>query len=141
MALAWRTVASAFYANKDEYMERLFRVSSHGDWTGWIRFCLLGVVEQAADTEARCEHLLLLATSFKERVISLGGSWRLQSIVDQLFITPVVQIPYLAERHEVSYHTAKADVEKLLSVGVLEEFSDASQKTYFSPDVLHITYQ
>jgi Fic family protein len=141
LAHQWLYMSAYFDANKDEYMNRLLRVSTQNDWSNWIRFCLQGVVEQAMDTQQRCERLVQLAASFKERVTTLAGSWRLQSIVDQLFIIPVVQIPSLAERYEVSYPTARADAEKLLSVGILQEIPQAPQKTYYSPEILEVTYE
>ena len=136
----WLYMSVYFDDNKDEYMQRLLRVSTNNDWHGWIRFCLLGVVEQAKDTERRCDRLVQLSTSFKERVNTLAGSWRLQSIADNLFLVPAVRISSLAEQHAVTYPTAKADVDKLVSVGILQEFIDSSPKTYFSPEILDITF-
>ena len=136
----WLYMSEYFEAHKDEYMTRLLRVSTHNDWTNWIRFCLEGVVVQARDTEERCDQLVQLAGSFKERVQTLGGSWRLQSIVDQLFIVPVVQTAALAAHYGVIYHTARADVEKLRSIGILQELPNAPQKTYFAPEIIQITY-
>ncbi len=137
----WLYMSAYFDANKDEYMERLLRVSTHNDWRGWIQFCLLGVVEQAKDTERRCDRLVQLSGSFRERVKALAGSWRLQSIVDHLFLVPAVRIPSLAEQHIVSYPTAKADIDKLISAGILQEIPDSSPKTYFAPEILVITYE
>jgi len=136
----WLFMSEYFDKNKDEYLERLLKVSTHNDWSGWIRFCLEGVIQQAIDTEQRCANLVELSTTYSERVRSLGGSWRLQSIVDRLFILPVVQIPLLAADHHVSYPTASADVKKLVAVGILEEIQDAPIKTYYAPEITHITY-
>lgn len=137
----WLYMSAYFDANKDEYLERLFRVSAHNEWQGWIHFCLSGVTEQAIDTAHRCERLVQLSASYKERVNTLGGSWRLQSIVESLFITPVLQISALASQYSVTYPTARADVDKLLSVGVLQEIPDSSPKAYFAPEILSITYE
>lgn len=137
----WLYMSAYFDANRDEYLDRLLRVSTENDWSGWIRFCLLGVVAQAVDTARRCERLVRLSASYKERVNRLGGSWRLQSIVDALFVTPVVQISSLAERYEVTYPTAKADVDRLLSVDILLEIPDSSPKSYVAPEILEITYE
>ena len=139
LANQWLYMSAYFDDNKDEYMERLLRVSTHNDWSGWIRFCLIGVVEQAKDTEHRCDRLGQLSAQYKERVKTLAGSWRLQSIVDHLFLVPAVRIPSLVEQHEVSYPTAKADVEKLVSVGILQEIAGASPRTFFAPEILEIT--
>lgn len=139
LANQWLYMSAYFDDNKDEYMERLLRVSTHNDWSGWIRFCLIGVVEQAKDTERRCDRLVQLSTMYKERVKTLAGSWRLQSIVDHLFLVPAVRIPSLVDQHGVSYPTAKADVEKLASVGILQEIAGTSPRTFFAPEILEIT--
>lgn len=137
----WLYMSAYFDANKDEYMARLLAVSTQNDWQGWLRFCLLGVIEQAKDTVLRCERLVQLAADFKERANSLGGSWRLQSIIDQLFIVPAVQISRLAQQYDVHYPTAKRDVDKLVSVGILHELEGAPQKTHYSPEILMITFE
>lgn len=140
LANQWLYMSAYFDDNKDEYMARLLHVSTQNDWEGWIRFCLLGVVAQANDTQQRCERLIQLSSSYKERVKALAGSWRLQNIADSLFLSPAVRISTLAERHQVTYPTAKADIEKLMSVGILHEFPDSSPKTYFAPEILDITF-
>ena len=136
----WLYMSEYFDKNKDEYLERLLKVSTQNDWGGWIRFCLKGVIEQAKDTERRCTSLVELSIAYNERVRALGGSWRLRSIVDRLFILPVVQAPLLAIEHQVSYPTASADIKKLVSAGILEEIPDVTVKTYFAPEVIQITY-
>ena len=140
LANQWLYMSAYFDDNKDEYMSRLLRISTHNDWEGWIRFCLHGVIEQAKDAEHRCDRLLQLSTDFKERVNTLAGSWRLQSIVDHLFLVPAVRIPSLAARLEVTYPTARADVEKLVSAGILLELPDGVPKTYYAPEILNITF-
>ncbi|HEX6305379.1 MAG TPA: Fic family protein [Anaerolineales bacterium] len=136
----WLYMSAFFDANRDEYIDRLFRVSTEGDWDGWIEFCLNGVVLQARDTEDRCERLLDLEREFKDRVPPVRGRHRINMIVEDLFITPVVQIPPIAERLGVRYQTAQSDIENLVSIGILEEMQGTSQKTYFSPKILNITY-
>jgi Fic family protein len=49
----WLYMSAFFDENRDEYIDRLFRISTEGDWEGWIEFCLRGVVFQARDTENR----------------------------------------------------------------------------------------
>jgi len=39
------------------------------------------------------------------------------------------------------YPTAKADVEKMMSVGILQEIPETAQKTYYSPEILGITFE
>lgn len=137
----WLYMSEYFETNKDEYFDRLLRVSTQNDWSGWVRFCLEGVAKQAADTEQRCNRLLQLAASFKERLLESGRGVRLQNIVDYLFIVPWVQTSSLKTQYGVTYHTARADVEKLEKMGILQELTGVSQKTYFAPEIIEIIYE
>ncbi|HEY1409631.1 MAG TPA: Fic family protein [Promineifilum sp.] len=136
----WLYMSEYFDTNKEEYLERLLRVSTHNDWSGWIRFCLEGVAKQAMDTEQRCNRLLRLVALFKDRLQNSSRSARLQNIVDRLFIVPVVQTSTLAKKYGVTYHTARADIERLRQMGILKELSDASKKTYFAPEIIKVIY-
>lgn len=136
----WLYMSAFFDNHKDEYIDRLFRISTEGDWEGWVEFCLKGVIVQAEDTQKRCDRLLLLNRDFHERIRQTGGSYRLNAIIDELFQGPVVQIPYLARRYEVTYPTAKADVDRLMSVEILRELPGLGQKTFYAPDIVEVTY-
>lgn len=136
----WLYMSAFFDRNKDQYIDRMLKISTDGDWEGWIRFCLEGTIEQVKDTEKRCERLLALSRNYKEKILQVGGSIRLNTIVDDLFISPVVQIPQIVNRCEITYPTAKSDIDKLCSVGILSEMTEQSVKTFLCPDIIDITY-
>jgi Fic family protein len=138
----WLYMSAYFDSNKDEYIDRLFRISTDGEWEGWIEFCLTGVVIQSEDTMQRCEKLIALLQSFRERIQKLSGrNARLIDIAENLFVTPVIEITYIADEYHVTYPTAKSDIEKLASAGILKEITAAKQKTYYSPEIFEITYK
>lgn len=141
MSAPWLHMSSYFDANRDEYIDRLFNVSAQADWQSWIEFCLKGVIYQAKDTEARCRRLLALRQEFQSRVLSLKGSYRLGDIVDSLFQNPVLQIPYIRSKYTTTYPTAKADVEKLVKVGILVEPEARRRRTFYSPQIMQIIYE
>ena len=91
-----------FDQNKDDYIDRLFAVSAKGDWTGWIEFCLQGVVEQAEDTRVRYERLITLNREFHERVQASGGSVRLSRLVDEFFLSPLIRVTTARDVLEVT---------------------------------------
>jgi Fic family protein len=140
MSAPWLHMSAFFDANRNEYIDRLFRVSAKADWQGWIEFCLRGVIHQAEDTEARCRKLLALRQEFQTQVLSLKGSYRLPSIVDGLFQNPVLQIPYVRKKYATTYPTAKADLEKLVKAGILVEAEDRRRRTFFSPQIMSTIY-
>ena len=140
LAKQWLYMSAFFDANKDDYISHLYRVSTHGDWRGWLEFCLRGVIEQAKDAIRRCEALLELQVNFRQRIQSIKGSNRLGAIVDQLFSNSVLQIPRVAEAFDVTYHTARRDVEKLVKLEILSETELGGVRTFLAPEILRITY-
>lgn len=136
----WLYMSAYFDDNKDEYLNRLLAVSTSGDWHGWIEFCLRGVVAQAADTQKRCDQLLKLHRGFHKTVAKSAGSVRLSAIVDQLFVAPAVTVTGVREQFEVTYPTARADLRRLETLGILKRLHDVSQITYYCPGIFKAAY-
>ena len=135
----WLYMSAYFERRRKEYMDLLFRVSTHGDWDRWMRFCLDGVIAQAKDTEQRCEKLLTLHRDFASRL--KGGSVRLSAIVERLFDNPVVTVVELKERFSVTYPTARSDLRKLEGLGILQPLDPSPQITYYCDPIFSITYE
>lgn len=137
----WLYMSAYFNRHRDEYLDRLYEVSTNGNWTEWGEFCLRGVAAQARDTENRCDDLIAINRDF-HRILQdeVGGSHRLGMIVDDLLVRPVVQIPHLAEQFDVAYNTAKADVQRLMDANILREIPDAKQRTFVAPRVVAATF-
>jgi len=139
---SWLYMSPYFDANRDEYIDRLFRVSADGQWEEWIEFCLRGVVQQAKDAEERFVRLMGLSKEFKERINRVGGSHRLYNIVDDLFIAPVIQTASHARQHDIAYNTAKQDIHRLIQVGILSKSESMTRPvTYVSDEILRIIFE
>ncbi len=136
----WLHMSPFFERNKDRYLELLFEVSASGDFESWIRFCLEGVVEEAEDAAARCRRLLDVRARFYDRVHGTRGSARLIRVIDGLFATPLISISEHARRCDVTYPTAKSDLEKLADAGVLVELPDAPHRSFYAPAVFEVIY-
>jgi Fic family protein len=127
--------------NREEYIRKLFNVSALADWEGWIEFCLLGAASQARDAIERCDRLQKTKEAFMNRLAEVGGSVRLNQIVEELFQSPFVRIADLQKRLRVTYPTAKADVERLVVAGILRELKNIFPKTYYAPKVFKVAYE
>ncbi len=141
LAKPWLYMSEYFERHREDYMQRLFNVSAQGDWTGWIEFCLEATVSQTRDTIFRCERLLEIREEFMKRVGSVGGSVRLNEIVERIFYSPFVRIADLRKMLGVTYPTAKADVERLEQAGILAPLPETTPKTYYAPDVFGVAYE
>ena len=129
-----------FDRNKDDYIDRMFAVSASGDWTGWVEFCLKGVVQQARDTLRRCESLIDLHRDFHSRANTAGGTVRLSRIIDRLFISPVIRVTHARDLLEVTYPTARADLMKLKDLGILTYLEAVEPTTFACLPIFAITY-
>lgn len=133
---------SAFFERyKDEYVDKLFRVSAQGDWQSWIEFCLRGTAIQADDAIKRFDGLLALKEEYHQRAVTGRGSARLQQIIEGLFESPVATAPQLARQFEVTYPTAQKDIQRLICLDILVESRQLSNtKHYLAPRVVDIAY-
>jgi Fic family protein len=137
----WLYMSDYYEKHRREYTQRLFDVSACGDWEGWIEFCLTGIAFQARDAIQRCDRLQTTKEEFRKKLVEVGGTVRLNQIVDDIFVTPFVRVKDLPEKLGVTYPTAKADVERLVEAGILCEIPDLFPKTYYAPKVFAVAYE
>ncbi len=141
MSKPWLYLSDYLERHKDEYVQGLFRISTDAAWDNWIEFCLRATIAQAIATVSRCERLLSINERYQRQLQETGGNVRLQSIVDQTFVHPFLRVAEIARRLEVTYPTAKSDLEKLAEVGILRLLPDFSPKTYYAPEVYKVAYE
>ncbi len=135
----WLYMSPFFEKNRNNYMDLLKGVSTHGAWDLWIEFCLDGVISQAKDTEKRCDRLLQLHRDFHSRL--KGGSVRLSQLVDNLFQNPVITVSRYSKQFVVSYPTARSDLKKLHQLGIVQPLDSVDVITYYCPSIYMVTYE
>jgi len=141
LSKAWLYLSDYFETHREEYMQRLFSVSAECAWEDWIEFCLLGTVWQTKDTIQRCERLLEIRERFMRKIGEVGGSVRLNQIVESVFYSPFVRVADLPDQLGVTYPTAKADVDRLVQAGILKVVDGATPRTFYAPEVFDVAYE
>lgn len=136
----WLYMSAYYDNNREEYFQRLFRVSSHGEWAAWIEFCLRGVAHQANDAVKRCEKLLDIRNGYLTKLESVGGNVRLNQIIEQIFNSPFIRVADLARRLDVSYPTAKSDIDRLVQAEILKPLEGVTPNTFCAPAVFDVSY-
>jgi Fic family protein len=134
----WLYMSAFFERYKEEYTDNLMRVSTHGDWDRWLEFCLTGTVVQCRDAIVRCHLFRKLRDTYLAKLTA--PTPRSHKIVEGLFESPVVTIPSLKTRHNVTYHTAKKDVQYLVDIGILKETAESYPRSFSAPELLWIAY-
>lgn len=138
-SLPWLYMSPYFERYKDEYIRCLFRVSTEGAWTDWTEFCLRGTIEQANDSIRRCNHFNQLRKEYHDRIDS--GTPRTHNLIEQLFRSPIVAIPYVQHDYGITYPTAKRDVMLLVEAGILKVLSASMKpKMFYAPEIMRTAY-
>ena len=135
--LPWLYMSAYFERFKDEYVDNMFRVSTHGDWERWIEFCLTGTVAQCRDAIKRCDGLSALRFKMHN---ALDGLPRMAQLIDQLFVFPVFTAPKIAEWSKSSLPTARRDIEHMEKAGFVRFLSGERPKSYYVPSIFAIAY-
>ena len=140
LTMPWLYMSAFFEQYKDEYIDNMFRISANGEWDRWMEFCLRGTVVQADDSIRRCDLLGELRESFIAKAQDLSARTRTYFIIEGLFTVPVLTISGVARKYSITYPTAKADIQGLVTKGILQELQDIKPKTYYAPDIFRIAY-
>jgi Fic family protein len=131
----WLYLSAFFDEHRDEYVEKLFKVSTKGQWYQWIEFCLRAVIFQAKDSIKRCKAFQALKKDFHNRVEPIATKHS-HNLIEWLFEKTAFTVKEVAERLETSYNTAKKNVEVLTKVGIIKEAQSTYPAIYYSPELL-----
>ncbi len=132
-------ISEYFERNRDDYYNLLFAVSAEGAWGEWVEFFLRGVTEQARVTNRRAQALLDLQEEWHERLQETSQSAAPFRLADSLFESPFLTIPYAEQILDVSYPAARDNVQRLVDVGILRQWSEKRRpKQFFAREILQI---
>ncbi|MEM6778221.1 MAG: Fic family protein [Planctomycetota bacterium] len=115
--------------HKQDYVDLLLNISRHGGeyWGRWIELILNAIRTQAEDAIWRSEQLVSLREKYRESLKQCSAPTRLFEIIDGLFSMPAINMPEIVQRLNVSKPTAIKDIERLESLGILEEYTGKSR--------------
>ncbi|WP_250284553.1 MULTISPECIES: Fic/DOC family N-terminal domain-containing protein [unclassified Frankia] len=119
---------------RDEYYAHLLRVSTHGEWAGWVEFFLRGVAEQARDAVRRSTALHNLRNDYRARVSTARSSGLLAALVDALFDIPALTVSRARRILDVTHRSASLNVAKLVESGILTEVPGRARNRLFIAD-------
>lgn len=127
----WLYLSDYIERRRTEYYERLYRISTAGEWGAWLRFFLDGVSEQAGSALEKTRELVALRENFAAALRDLGAKPAVYLILDELFRNPYVTAPRLADRIGRSFPTVQAALDWLVRADVLAEVSGARRNRIY----------
>ena len=132
-------LSAYFEQNRDAYADHLLRVSQAGAWSEWIRFFLKGIAEQSRDAVHRSQQLLDLWKEYRRKMQTVRASALGLQLVDELFSTPAFTIARAAKILDVTFLSARHNIEKLVNAGILKEATGRKRnRVYIAPEILNI---
>jgi Fic family protein len=122
-----------------EYYDRLMRVTTHGDWTGWLTYFLTGISTQAHEAVEDAERVLNLQAAYHDQLTNARARAAAHSLVDELFINPYISASAAARVLLVSDPTARAAINDLVQQGILGEVTGRKWgKLFLAPEILRV---
>lgn len=119
--------------NRAEYYDRLQAIRVAGDWGGWLRFFLRGVVDVAGRATATAQAVIALDRKTREQLAFEGKrTGNLLRCIDALFQQPRTTGTHLAKKLDVSYQTANALTLRLVELGILREVTGNRRHRQFA---------
>jgi Fic family protein len=114
-------LSAYFERTREAYYRGLLRVSTHGDWDGWIRYVLEGVRVQSDEAIVLADRLQGLNARYRQRLHAAHATANALALVDHLFISPYITIGMVQERLNVTHPTARSTIRTLEQHGILTE--------------------
>ncbi len=124
-----------FKQHRSRYYELLDGVRRDGDWEAWVAFFLEGVESTAAAAVDAAHRLLALFQADEGKLTGLGRSGAsVRQVFAALRQRPLLGVPQLAARAQVSFPTAAKAVEHLAALGIAREVTGGRRNRVFAYD-------
>ncbi|KAF0653683.1 hypothetical protein L107_08833 [Cyanobium sp. Copco_Reservoir_LC18] len=122
-----------FKQHRNRYYELLDAVRRDGDWEAWVAFFLEGVESTAAAAVNAAQRLLALFRGDEARLTGLGRSGTsVRQVYAALKQRPLIGIPQLAARAQLSFPTAAKALESLVALGIAREITGGRRNRLFA---------
>ena len=110
-----------FEAHRRAYYDAMKRLSTHGDWVGWVRLFLEAVARQAGESA----RIVVDVLDERERVMKEIAAWPegVARLVDLLIESPAMTVSRAERLLEVSNPTARGYLERLEGIGFVRELT------------------
>jgi len=114
-------VSGYFERYRDDYIDMMRRVSSHGDWTEWCIFFLNGLREQADHNILVAGKIFALYEEMKLRFREeLKSEWAMDAL-DFMFANPSFKNSKFTSHDHIPPHVAASMTRKLREAGLLSQ--------------------
>jgi Fic family protein len=120
-----------FKLHRTEYYDRLTAIRRRGDWEGWLRFFLQGVVTTANEAVETAERIFGLRERHRSLIIESGAGPNGLLLLSNLFKQPLTNVSRVAEVLDVTFPTANRLVSRFEELELLTEMTGQRRSRIF----------
>jgi Fic family protein len=112
-------------ANRAEYYDRLMDIRNNGNWEGWLKFFLRGIIEVSQSATETARAILDLRENNRETIIegATGIAANALKLLDYLYSQPIITVKIVEVVLQTAFRTANKLVEQLVQLNLLEEMT------------------
>lgn len=121
-----------FKKNNKEYIERLQNVREKGDWEGWLKFFLQGIIYVSNEAIETANNILSLFVDNRERIEHSRTSNTTHKIHEYLKKYPIISIKRLSKDLKISIPSVTNGLKHLEKMGIVEEQTGNSRNRLFA---------
>lgn len=119
--------------NRQQYYDHLQSVRETGDWEGWIKFFLQGVIETSAQATETAKSILALFDKDRSRIETSGKSTAtILKIFNYLQHNPITNTGRIKNACEVSLPTVLRSLKTLDTLGIVREITGKERHKLFT---------
>lgn len=117
--------------HRTEYYERLTAIRESGDWDGWLRFFLVGVIETAREATTLARDVVALREEHRA-ILQTRTTGRSLDLLDLLYQQPVVNVAVVSAKLGVSFGGAGKLIDRFVDSGLLLEKTGLSRNRRYA---------
>lgn len=117
--------------HRAEYYDRLMAVRVNGNWEGWIRFFLQGVLETAREAVQAAQQIIHLREQHRALLVESGMGVNELRVLERLFERPLVNVALVSRVINKSEVTAGKVINRMESLGLLHEITGRDRHRVF----------
>ncbi|MFV2035348.1 MAG: Fic family protein [Halocynthiibacter sp.] len=124
---------------KDDYIDLLYRVSAHGEWTEWISFFLDVLANSCHRAVTTIDRIIGLQEDYQARAANISQSSNMIGVVNLLFESPIIQPKVVVRRIGITDAAARNLLRQLTEIGILDEVRQFYPRVWIARELVEIS--
>lgn len=121
-----------FKTHRQEYYEHLQQIRLTGDWEGWLRFFLQGIIETSVQAVQAARSMMALFDKDRQTLDQLGRSSASAIKIHELLRErPILSAAYASERLNLANQTIYSALGRMQELGIVREITGRQRGRLF----------